>query len=180
MLFEKLIRFIKGSVTITAKGKFPERFLNVCANKEIIVTNVEYLSENCIMCTMSLAAFEEIDAISKKTFVTIDVISKKGLPIILSKYKKRFIVLIGPAFFVVSLFVLNLFVWDIEIVGCEKVLPKEIENNLKELGVRQGVLRFLIDETDVKSEMLMKMPELCEALYSFQKASSRLPIYRFF
>lgn len=160
MFFEKLVRFCRGYVIIRAEGKFPERFLNVCANREILITDVKYLSKTALECLISLKAYKETTSIAAKTFVDIEIVSKGGLPVLLQNYKKRTLLLLCPALFVIALFVLNLFVWDIEITGCDKVLPKTIEENLLTLGVKPGVLRYKIDEKSIKSKILTKMPEL--------------------
>lgn len=160
MFFEKIIRFFKGYVMINVKGRFPERFLNVCACKGIYLSDVTYLSDNSLKCRMSTKAYGEIDSICEKTGVTTEILYEGGLPTLKRKYKKRIWLVIGPFIFIVALFVLNLFVWEIEITGCEKVLPKKVEENLSELGVKVGVFRFKIDQTRIKNEMLIKMPEL--------------------
>ncbi len=160
MFFEKLIQFIKGYVVLTIEGKFPERFLNVCANRGIYVYDVTYLSKTSVRLRMSLKAYREVPEIAQKTFVTTNEISKGGLLILLLKYKKRKWFLIGPVMLICALIVLNLFVWEIEIRGTQKVLPQTVLQNLEPLGVRVGALRFAIDEKKVKNEMLLKMPEL--------------------
>lgn len=160
MFFENLIWFIKGYVIINVEGKFPERFLNVCANRGILVADVTYLSEKNVRCLMSLKAYKETEEIAKKTFVKINVVSMKGMPVIFSKYKKRKWFLFGPLAFFAVIILLNMFVWEIEISGCNNVLPADIEKNLAEFGVKTGALRFTIDEKLVKNKMLLKMPEL--------------------
>ena len=160
MFFEKLVRFFKGYFVITVNGKFPERFLNVCANKGIFLSDVTYLSETSVRLRISSKAYKELQPITEKTSVTLKILHEGGLPFLMRKYKKRKWLLIGPFIFFITLLVLNLFVWEIEITGCEKVLPKEIEENLAELGIKTGVFRFTIDQQEIKNEMLIKMPEL--------------------
>lgn len=160
MFFERLIRFIRGYRVIRISGKFPERFLNVCANKGILLSDVTYLSESSVQMRISLDACGALEPVAEKTCCEVKVLHEGGLPILAKKYKKRKWLALGPLMFVAALFVLNLFVWEIEITGCEKVLPKTVEDNLSELGVKKGALLFTIDQQEIKNEMLMKMPEL--------------------
>lgn len=160
MFVDKIIRFVKGYVVITAQGKFPERFLNVCANRGIYVYDVTYFSKTSVRLRMSLKAYKEVPQIAEKTFVEINEISKGGLFVLLSKYKRRKWFLFGPLILLIALFVINLFVWDIEVRGCKKVLPETIYENLEQVGVKVGAFRLSIDEKKVKNEMLLKMPEL--------------------
>ena len=127
MLFEKIIRFFKGYFIIRVTGKFPERFLNVCANKGIFISDVTYLSPTSVQLRISSKAYKEIDAITEKTFVTAEVISEGGFPVLMRKYKKRKFLIAGACAFILAIFILNLFVWEIEITGCEKLLPKQIK-----------------------------------------------------
>ena len=160
MFFEKIVSFLKGYVVICVKGKFPERFLNVCANKGIYLSDVTYLSANSVRCKISAKAYGELSSICEKTSVTVEIITEGGLFVIKRKYKKRKWLIAGPFIFFLALFILNLFVWEIEITGCEKILPKTIEENLASLGVKTGALRFTIDQKQIKNELLIKKPEL--------------------
>ena len=125
MLFEKIIRFINGYFIISVTGKFPERFLNVCANKGILVTDVTYLSPTSLRLRISSKSYKALNDIPQKTSVKTEIIYEGGFPVIMRKYKKRKSLIIGAFSFILALFVLNLFVWEIEITGCEKILPKK-------------------------------------------------------
>lgn len=160
MLFEKMLRFVKGYMVISVNGKFPERFLNVCANKGIFLSNAKYLSENSVRVTISRNAYEYLEAIEEKTGCRTEVLFEGGLPLLFEKYKKRVLLILGPFLCVVALVIMNCFVWEIEITGYEKVSPGIICENLEILGVKPGAFRFSIDQRYVKNEMLKKMPEL--------------------
>ncbi|MBE7028114.1 MAG: sporulation protein YqfD [Ruminococcaceae bacterium] len=160
MFFEKFFRFLKGYMVISVTGKFPERFLNVCANKGIFLSDVTYIGENSVRLKISRGAYSEIEQIMEKTGCKVKVLFEGGLPLFARKYKRRMWLFLGAIIFVLALIILNLFVWEIEIIGCEKVLPETVEENLESLGVKTGVLRFTIDQRHVKNEMLIKMPEL--------------------
>ena len=160
MLFEKMLRFIKGYMVISVSGKFPERFLNVCANKGIFLSNATYLSENSVRVTISRNAYKYLSAIEEKTACRTEVLYEGGFPLLFKKYKKRVLLIFGPFMFVLSLVIMNCFVWEVEIAGSEKVSTKIIRENLETLGVKPGAFRFSIDQRYVKNEMLKKMPEL--------------------
>ena len=160
MILEKIIRFFKGYVVINVSGKFPERFLNVCACKGILLSDVTYISKDYVRCSLSARAFKEIEPICEKTGVVTEKVKEGGFPFLKKRYKKRKWLVFGIFAFFAAIFVLNLFVWEIEIEGCEKLIPKAIEENLAELGVKVGAFRGSIDQAKIKNEMLIKMPEL--------------------
>ncbi len=68
-------------------------------------------------------------------------ISVKGLPKLFSLYKKRAGLFIGAAFGIILVIVSNLFVWNIEIVGNERISESEILEYLEKKGLYEGALK---------------------------------------
>ena len=104
MFFERVIRFFKGYVVIKVCGKFPERFLNVCACKGILLSDVVYLSKESLKCRMSTKAYSNLASVCEKTAVTTEIIHEGGFPVIRRKYKKRKWLLVGPIIFFAAIF----------------------------------------------------------------------------
>ena len=102
MVFEKILRFLRGYMVISVTGKFPERFLNVCANKGIFLSNVTYLSENSVRLTISTRAYCEVEQILEKTSCRANVLFEGGLPAFARKYKKRIWLFLGALIFFFS------------------------------------------------------------------------------
>lgn len=96
----------------------------------------------------------------RKTDCSVKIQSKHGLSQLLFRYKKRKWFFFGAILFILMMFVCDRFVWDIKIVGNETTDTNVIIENLKECGLKKGALRSLLDEKEIKNEMLIKMPEL--------------------
>jgi len=160
MLLTRLFHFLGGYLVITISGRYPERFLNVCAKRGILIWDVFPCSEQVLRCSISIRGFRLLPPITKKTGVHIKIIKKHGLPFLLSRYKKRKLFLVGLILFVVFLTVINQFIWKIEIKGCETLTKAAVMDGLSECGLRIGSFRPFLNEQKLKNDMLIKMPEL--------------------
>lgn len=160
MLLSRLIHYIKGYLVIRVSGHYPERFLNVCAARGILVWDIKRLSEHTIRLKISIRGFRKLTGIAAKTAVRIHIIAKCGLPIALHRYRRRKILLGGAAVCLLILIVLNQFVWDIQINGNDNVPSGLILKNLEECGLYVGQLRLFVNQKKLKNDMLIKMPDL--------------------
>ena len=143
MLLPAFIHYLRGYLVIRISGRYPERFLNVCAARGILVWDIFRLSGRSIRLKISLRGFRMLPPIANKTGVRVKILAKCGLPITLHKYRRR-----------------KLLVWDIEIVGNEKLPTNVILKNLEECGLYIGQARFKINQKKLKNDMLIKMTDL--------------------
>ncbi len=160
MLLTKLINYIKGYLVIRVSGRYPERFLNVCAARGILLWDAVRFSDRTLRCKISIRGFRLLPDIAAKTGVRVKILSKQGLPIAMHRYRKRKWFAGGVLAFLLAMIVLNQFVWEIEITGNEKIPSNLILNELEACGLKIGAFRMNIDEKKIKNEMLIKMPEL--------------------
>ena len=74
-----LIRYCKGYVRISVRGYAPERFMNLCANRAIVLWELNGHDGFYTMC-ISLSDFFKIRDIVHKTKTRVAVLEKRGLP----------------------------------------------------------------------------------------------------
>ncbi len=160
MLFAKLYSYLRGYVIMTVSGPYIERFLNVCAARGILLWNLFPCGEKVLKCHVSMAAFKLLSPIARKTNVQIKILKKCGLPILLTKLKKRIWFVSGLLLCLSLLIVLNQFIWKIEIIGCETISPKLVEEKLAENGLTIGAFRPFINEKKLQNQILINTPEL--------------------
>lgn len=160
MLLSRFIHYIRGYLVIRISGRYPERFLNVCAARGILVWDIRRLSERTIRLKISIRGFRMLPGIASKTGVRVKILAKCGLPVTLHKYRRRKLLLGGVAGFIFVMLLLNQFVWDIEIVGNEKIPSNVILKNLEECGLYIGQLRLRLNQKEIKNNMLIKMTDL--------------------
>ena len=76
---EKLIRSLKGYLKIKVWGYSPERFMNLCSNRNILLWNIENHDTYYTMC-ISIAGFWRLRPVTKKTKTRVAILHRYGLP----------------------------------------------------------------------------------------------------
>lgn len=160
MQLTRLFYFLRGYLVITVSGRYPERFLNVCAGRRIFIWNVFSHSDHLLKCCISIRGFHLLPPIAKKTGVRIKIIEKRGLPILLNRAKKRKLFIAGLLLCLLLTIFINQFVWKIEVKGCDSLSATYIEENLAECGLKIGTFRPFLDEKKIQTKMLLAVPEL--------------------
>lgn len=143
-----IIRYIKGYVQFNATGGFPERFINLCNVYGIRIWNLEP-SMGCIRASVSAANFMKLRKAAKNSGVKIRITNKCGLPFLIRKHRNRMILAIGAIFFLVFIFIMNQFVWIIEVTGTQAVSHEEIIHTAAEYGLYNGAFVPTLDEAAI-------------------------------
>jgi len=155
-----VISYFRGYLTVTVTGRFCERFINVCANRGILLWDIKKISPHSIRCKVSVPAFRKLRPIAYNTGVLVHINIKHGFPFFLKRYKKRKIALFGVAIFLIAVILVNQFVWDIEVKGNYKIPEERIISVLNESGLKIGMPIFKINQQQLKKDALLKIPDL--------------------
>ncbi len=147
-----LLRYLKGYVKFRADGGFSERFINLCAAKNIPLFNSTYI--NCGVCAETdIKNFPRLRETARKTGVRISVISKSGFAFYFRKKRHRTGLIVGAVFYVTFIVVMNMFVWNIEAGGSEKYSSEQLIASAEKVGVKYGICRFIFDEKKAAREI---------------------------
>ena len=158
----KIIRFFLGYITFSVSGSFPERFINLSANKGICLFNVKR-EEKHFSCSSLATEYNSLINISKMTKSEIILESENGLPFIIKKYKKRTGAILGIIIFLFIHFFLSLFIWDVSVYGNGNIYEEEILNSIENLGVKNGTLKICINPNLVENYILNEFPDIAWA-----------------
>lgn len=160
MFIPEITKYLMGYLTITVTGRFCERFINVCAAKNILLWDIKRISPHSIRCKISVPAFRKLPSIAYHTGVHVHINIKHGFPFFVKKYKRRKIALFGVFVFLILVIGANQFVWHIEVTGNYKIPEEKILSVLNDSGLKIGTLRKKIDPAELKKNALMSIPEL--------------------
>lgn len=116
MFFISILKFIQGYLLVHLTGYAPERFLNMCSRRDILIWNLRADKEGYVFY-ISVKAYKSLRPILKKTRTRARIIERHGLPFLLFRYKGRKMFVLGIVFFSAMLFYTSRFVWNIEING---------------------------------------------------------------
>ena len=149
MFLKILLDYILGYVNIKVEGFFIERFINICISKKILLWNIKREKSTILYANVSIKDYKRLKNIAKKTKSKINIQSKKGIPFILHKYRKRKIFMALLAIIVIALFVMSRFIWNIEIKGNERINREEIIEELNKQGLKIGAYKGKINANSI-------------------------------
>lgn len=138
MIFS-ILHFFGGYGKVVLSGKNQERFLNVCVSKQILLWNLTKKDSHYIFY-ISRAGMKELEEIAMKTGCSYRFLCKRGLPFLLWRYKKRKFFVIAFFVSVISLYIMSLFLWQIQAVGCYSHSTEEILDYLESRGIKSGIM----------------------------------------
>ena len=159
MLFLNFIRFIFGYVSFTARGGFPERFLNLCSLNRIVLWGLKNNGGVIFACT-DCASYKKIRSVARKSGMRIRIKRKHGLPFFLEKHKRRAGILAGLFICIAVIIILSTRIWSIDVIGNINVPSEKIIGVFEELGVRKGVSGAKIDIKSTEFAALQKLDGL--------------------
>lgn len=133
----RIIRYLQGYVRIQIAGYAPERFLNLCASRGILIWNL-VREEETYTCYMTAKGFMALNSITRKTKTTIQILEKHGMFFFLRFFRKRKFFFVGIGSSVAIFTALSFFIWDITISGNYSHSKEELLTFLKEQHIEVG------------------------------------------
>lgn len=175
MLVLRLLRFIFGYVTFTARGGFPERFINLCRQNRISLWDLK--SENSVIsaCT-DVSCYKRIRKAAKKSGMRVRIFKKHGLSFFLNRHSRRMGLVAGMLICMSVLLILSTRIWRIEVIGNTEIPSEEILEVFDGLGVRAGVPVSSIDEWTVEQAAIKKLPELSWVNINLTGSSAQIEV----
>ncbi|SHO50221.1 sporulation protein YqfD [Anaerocolumna xylanovorans] len=136
----KLVRWLQGFLLVRLKGVSTERFINLCSNRYIYLWDLKSNGEDYEF-RIKLKDYYKLKPLAKKTG-TLPLVKKRyGLPFTIQHYKKRSGYVFGFLLFLVILYILSLFIWDINVSGgytyTQEAMVKFLRNNDIQPGLKK-------------------------------------------
>ena len=143
-MLTRILRYIKGYVRIRITGYSPERFLNLCKYRKISVWGL-LPGRNFYDMNITIAGMKKLKPILKKTGTNLRILEKNGLPFFLFRHRKRKIFFAGAFGCIALVYILSLFIWNIEISGNYVRTDETILSFLRKQNVRCGMMASSVD-----------------------------------
>ena len=148
----KLLKYLRGYLRIRLWGFSPERFMNLCSNREILLWDITKEGDEYVMC-ISLRSFYRLKPIVKKTGTRVAILERYGLPFLLPKLLKRKTFLAGFLFTILFWIGSSLFIWDIELVGNYQITEDMFQSFLMEQNVKVGMRKEKLDIESLEKDI---------------------------
>ena len=152
--------FFKGYVIIRVEGLTLERFLNLAATNDIYLWDISRESYTVLQMKATIEGFKALKGIVRRVGCRVEIIDKKGLPFLFYRLKARKMLGFGFILFLGIIFFLSSLIWNIEIVGNERVKTEEIIKILEKEEIKRGIIKYKIDKDYIKYLLLNEFDNL--------------------
>lgn len=151
------LKYLRGYVRIKVWGFSPERFINLCGNKGILLWEIEK-DEDVYFMYISLRHFYELQTILKKTGTRVVILQRYGLPFLVPMLGKRKVficsLILTVAFWICSSF----FIWNIEVEGNFKITDDNFNWFFQENNIRMGMCKKELDIEQLEKSIRRSFP----------------------
>ena len=175
MLIDIFFGFILGTCSFTADNCFPELFLEKCRERGITLRDIS-VDEKSVTASCSDRNYRLAVSLSAEQGNDMITLSRRGLPFILERYRKRAGIPVGILLSVLIFTYLSSRIWEINIVGNERVPDVELMETLEENGIKKGKRVSSADEKAVADAVVGYSDEIAWAALSFSGCKATLEI----
>lgn len=160
MAVRQAVNLFRGSVRLRVAGDFPERFLNLCAQRRVAFWAVEWADSHTLSFSVAWRDRKGLEELGERTGCTVTELGRRGLPPFLLRFQHRYAFLFGLALAILAVCVLSRFVLVIDVEGNDRVPTQTILTQLYRQGLRPGVYGPSLAVKDVANEALMELEDL--------------------
>ncbi len=154
-----ILQQFRGYLRIKVWGFSPERFMNLCSNKDILLWNIVHKGDAYYM-NISLKSFYRLRPIARKTGIRVAILQRYGLPFFVPVLFQRKVFCIG--LFLTLLFWMwsSLHIWAIEVEGNFQITEDVFEDFLEESDIRVGMRKDSLDIETLEKEIRKSFPQV--------------------
>ena len=150
---------VSNQVRCLVTGEETLRFVNLCRNNGIELRHL-VRRENAIQMEIDAENFKKLRPLVRKTHVKIHILNRHGPAFFFYRHKRRWWFLLGMTVFAGMIYILSLFVWQIDIDGNSKYTDALILQALSQMNVRTGCRKSEIDLPEIEEELRIMYNEI--------------------
>ena len=150
---------VSNQVRCLVTGEETLRFVNLCRNNGIELRHL-VRRENAIQMEIDAENFKKLRPLVRKTHVKIHILNRHGPAFFFYRHKRRWWFLLGMTVFASMIYILSLFVWQIDIDGNRKYTDALILQALAKMDVKTGCRKSEIDLPKIEEELRIMYNEI--------------------
>lgn len=150
---------VSNQVRCLVTGEETLRFVNLCRNNGIELRHL-VRRENAIQMEIDAENFKKLRPLVRKTHVKIHILNRHGPAFFFYRHKRRWWFLLGMTVFAGMIYILSLFVWQIDIDGNRKYTDALILQALAQMDVKTGCRKSEIDLQGIEEELRIMYNEI--------------------
>ena len=156
----RLAKRIRGEARVEIFGVSPEMVVNRCAEAGVTLRLVSAADGQTIRCSADEKDLETLRALAQRCQCELRLLSLRGGSRDRQLLRRRIWLPLTALLMAALLLLSSLFVWDVEIIGAEKLSRGKILRALAEAGVERGCFWPALSADLVRSRALAALPEL--------------------
>lgn len=151
---------IFGNLTLKCEGGFTGQFLNMCRGGGVNFRNAR-CKEDCLYIDVTPAEIYAVRHAARESGMKVKIISRSGLVFPFRRYRKRTGMAVGLVLFMLVLYHLSGFVWNVELVGESRYYSDEdIYSALEKNGISIGEPLKNIEADRTENSILTELTDL--------------------
>ena len=155
-------------------GAFPESVLNACAMNALVLWELECVDAYTLRFCVYERDAETLKGIARRCMCEVKTLDTVGGSRLRALLRGHIWVLISGALVLALLALSSLFIWDIDVYGCDTLTEGEVLRALSEAGVDCGRCWVGLDVDLVRADMIAREPRL--AWMTVNVSSSRAAV----
>ncbi len=156
---ERAAHWFGGYLKVELNGRDPERFLNLCRNREIELWEIRAVPGGC-SGRITVDGFRQTKEPLRKSGMRMRIRKKCGFPFFLYGNRKRKLFFAGLAAGLSMLFGLSFFIWDIHVEGNRMYTEDTLIRYFDGLDIRCGMRKDQVDCQDLEESIRADFPEI--------------------
>ena len=176
-MLARLWRLARGQVRVRVTGASLPRFLNLCAEKGLMLRRMERTAWDEMYATLSLADFRALRRYMGRTGCRVHIEQRRGMPFWAARLRPRTALWGGLVLLMLLCWVLCAHIWSIEAHIDPALDEAEVMQQLEELGVHIGARISSLDTRSIRWTMLGMQPNMTFLSLNFRGNSLTIEAY---
>ncbi|MEX2462405.1 MAG: sporulation protein YqfD [Paenibacillaceae bacterium] len=149
-------KFWLGYVKLQLTGEKIEAFINLAAKQQLQLWEIRYQANDAVEFRILLQHFFRLRPLLRQTSCKVHVLERHGAPFFLDKLDKRKFLIAGMLLFAVLLFMMSSIIWQVKVVGNEKISTPHILEIAKKQGIHPWQWKFKLKSPESLSRELQR------------------------
>jgi similar to stage IV sporulation protein len=151
------LKFWRGYVKLKLTGKQMEAFINLAAEHHLPLWDIRFKTDHTAEFSILLQHFFSLRPLLRKTSCRIHVLERYGAPFFVDKLSTRKFLIAGMLLFAGVLFLLSSVIWQVKVIGNEKIKTAYILEIAKQQGIRPWQWKFKLKNPESLSRELQRL-----------------------
>ena len=159
-MYQSFLNFLRGNVLVEVTCPMPERFFNLCGAHGIPFWSVIWHDAATFNLRTTRWGYFRLKSVTRELDASMTLRREKGAPVVLRRFRRRYVILAAGLCFAVLLWWGNTSIWAFEVTGNETVPTEQILRVLEQQGVKVGTRSLSIDQEDLRNHVLLELKDI--------------------